>query len=297
MDKNERFLAYKNLLFSIAYDMLGSVQDAEDILDEVYLKWTAVESNSISHPKAYLVKATTNMAINYLTSTRKKREQYSGIWLPEPVESDEQPQPDAPVEIYYSLSVGMLLLLEKLTAIERAVFLLREVFSYDYSEISEIITRSEDNCRQIFSRAKQHLNGEEKRFKVDLKAHEKMLNQFVEATYAGNIDALINLLKEDITLYADGQGEVVGPGGERLKALSQSLKGKQQVAKFIKGVTGKLLGLFPEAVFRVKILNGMPSLVIYIHDHPAIAILFEFSGDKATNIYAQGNPDKLKKIA
>lgn len=296
MDKNEKFLAYKNLLFSIAYDMLGSVQDAEDLLDEVYLKWMSIDPDTISHPKAYLVKAITNMAINQLTSARKRREQYGGIWLPEPFEAEEAPGPDAPIELYYSISVGMLMLLEKLTAVERAVFLLREVFSYDYPEVAEILGKSEDNCRQIFSRSRQHLNGEEKRFTVDLRMHEKMLKQFLDATHAGNIEALIAMLKDDITLYADGKGELVGPHGERIRAISQSMKGKKQVANFIKGITGKLLGLYPDADFRFKTLNAMPSLVIYIHQQPAIAIQFEFSGDQVLNIYAQGNPDKLKKI-
>ena len=296
MDKSEIFLEYRNLIFSIAYDMLGSVDDAEDIVNEVYLKWMSIDAEEIKQVKAYLVKVATNMSINYLKSARKKREQYSGVWLPEPIERQYETRPDAPVEIYYSLSIGMLLLLEKLTAIERAVFLLREVFSYDYLEISEIINKSEDNCRQIFKRARQHLSGEEKRFTIDIKSHEKILNQFLDATYSGNIDALINLLKDDITFFADGEGKVIGVNGERIRAISQSLHGKQQVANFMIGVTAKFKKISPESEFIIKVINNFPALVIYINSKAAIAIMFELIENKIANIYAQGNPDKLRHV-
>jgi RNA polymerase sigma-70 factor (ECF subfamily) len=297
MDKNEQFLEYRNLIFSIAYDMLGSVDDAEDIVNEVYLKWMSINETEIKQTKAYLVKVATNMCINYLKSARKKREQYSGVWLPEPIEREYETKTDKPVEIYYSLSIGMLMLLEKLTAIERAVFLLREVFSYDYSEISEIINKSEDNSRQIFRRAKQHLSGEEKRFTIDIKSHEKILNQFLDATYSGNMDALINLLKDDITLYADGEGQVIGANGEKIKAISQSINGKKQVANFVIGVTAKLKRISPDSEFKIKIVNNSPSLVIYINGIASIAIMFELFEDKIANIYAQGNPLKLRKVS
>ena len=296
MNKNEKFLEYRNLIFSIAYDMLGSVDDAEDIVNEVYLKWISIDTDEVKQIKAYLVKIATNMSINYLKSARKKREQYSGVWLPEPIERQYETQPDKPVEVYYSLSIGMLMLLEKLTAIERAVFLLREVFSYDYSEISEIIHKSEDNCRQIFKRAKQHLRGEEKRFTIDIKSHEKILNQFLDATYSGNLDALINLLKDDITLYADGEGQIIGAHGEKIKAISQSIEGKKQVAKFIINVTAKLKQISPDSEFKIKVINNLPALVININGKSAIAIMFEFIENKVANIYAQGNPLKLKNV-
>ena len=296
MDKSEKFLEYRNLIFSIAYDMLGSVDDAEDIVNEVYLKWMSIDAEEIKQIKAYLVKTATNMSINYLKSARKKREQYSGVWLPEPIERQYETRPDAPVEIYYSLSIGMLMLLEKLTAIERAVFLLREVFSYDYLEISEIINKSEDNCRQIFRRAKQHLSGEEKRFTIDIKSHEKILNQFLDATYSGDLDALINLLKDDIKLYADGEGQVIGANGERIKAISQSVMGRKQVANFVIKITAKLKRVSPDSEFKIKVINNLPALVINISGNTAIAIMFEFTENKVANIYAQGNPLKLKYV-
>lgn len=296
MSKNDKFLEYRDLIFSIAYDMLGSVEDAEDIVNEVYLKWVSLNEAEIKQTKAYLVKVATNMSINYLKSARKKREQYSGVWLPEPIERQYETQPDTPVEIYYSLSIGMLMLLEKLTAIERGVFLLREVFSYDYIEISEIINKSEDNCRQIFRRAKQHLSGEEKRFTIDIKSHEKILNQFLDATYSGDIDALISLLKDDISLYADGEGQVIGKGGEKIKSISQSISGKKQVANFVIGVTAKLKRISPDSEFKIKEINNSPALVIYINGSVSIAIMFELFENKIANIYAQGNPLKLKNV-
>jgi RNA polymerase sigma-70 factor, ECF subfamily len=296
MNKNEKFIEYRNLIFSIAYDMLGSVEDAEDIVNEVYLKWMSINTEEIKQTKAYLVKVATNMSINYLRSARKKREQYSGVWLPEPIEREYETKPDKPVEIYYSLSIGMLMLLEKLTAIERAVFLLREVFSYDYSEVSEIINKSEDNCRQIFRRAKQHLSGEEKRFTIDIKSHEKILNQFLDATYSGDMNALIEMLKDDITLHADGEGKVIGEKGEVIRAISQSIKGKKQVANFVIGVTAKLKRISPDSEFKIKVINNFPALVIYINGAASIAIMFELFENKIANIYAQGNPLKLKNV-
>src|SRR5665213_87065 len=143
------FSDYRNLLFSIAYNMLGVVEDAEDMLQDTYLKWMETNPDEVNTPKAFLVKVITNLSINHLKSTRKERENYVGLWLPEPLMKEKVVDSFKSIDLYHSLSIGMMVLLEKLTPPERAVFLLKEVFSYDYDEIAEIISKSEDNCRKI----------------------------------------------------------------------------------------------------------------------------------------------------
>lgn len=296
MDKTETFLEYRNLLFSVAYDMLGSVEDAEDIVNEVYLKWRSIDISEINQPKAYLVKIVTNNSINLLKRAKKKRVEYSGLWLPEPLENHYSSSPASSVEIYYALSVGLLMVLEKLTAHERAVFLLREVFSYDYSEISDIINKSEENCRQIFKRAKQHLHGEEKRYAIDMQAHENMLNQFVDACTSGNIEQLISLLKDDIAIHGDTGGYIIEAKGEKIKATSHPPKGKVNIAKFLIGIAKKFARMFPESTNEVKILNGSPAIIFYNNNAPMAILILEMSGNLIGNIYSYGNPEKLKKF-
>src|SRR5215470_10963539 len=186
MNQLDLFTEYRGLLFSVAYNMLGIVEDAEDILQETYLKWSALKSEEIKNHRALLVKIVTNLSINYLTSARKKREDYVGLWLPEPLVKEKVSDSLKAVDLYYALSIGMMVLLEKLTPSERAVFLLKDVLSYEYSEIADILSKSEDNCRQIFSRAKKNLGGREKRFQIDIQVHEKMLQRFLNAVNHGN---------------------------------------------------------------------------------------------------------------
>src|SRR5262249_2312137 len=156
MNQLEVFTEYRGLLFSVAYNMLGIVQDAEDILQETYLRWSAVKLEEVTNHRAFLVKIVTNLSINHLTSARKKREDYVGLWLPEPLSKEKINDSIKGLDLYYSLSIGMMVLLEKLTPLERAVFLLKDVLSYEYSEIAEILSKTEENCRKIFSRAKKN---------------------------------------------------------------------------------------------------------------------------------------------
>ena len=159
MNQLDLFTEYRGLLFSVAYNMLGIVEDAEDILQEAYLKWSALKSEEIKNHRALLVKIVTNLSINYLSSARKKRENYVGLWLPEPLVKEKITDSFKGIDLYYSLSIGMMVLLERLTPLERAVFLLKDVLSYEYAEIAEILSKTEENCRQIFSRAKKNLGG------------------------------------------------------------------------------------------------------------------------------------------
>jgi RNA polymerase sigma-70 factor (ECF subfamily) len=293
--KTETFLEYKQLLFSVAYNMLGDVAAAEDIVQDTYLKWLEVVADDIRHTKAYLVKTVTNRCINYLGSARLKRESYVGTWLPEPLINYDLNKPYAKVEAYHALSIGILVLLERLTPQERAIFLLKEVFAYDYYELAEIFEKTEDNCRQIFKRAKANLGKDAKRFKVDVKMHEKMLHNFLSAVAEGDMESLIVLLKEDIVLLGDGGGSAIHVKGQRLTAPPKPIYGRENVIRLLLTSLGKIREL---ADFRTEIIiaNGLPSTISWSGDSPLAVISFEPEGDQIRNIYIQTNPDKLKRF-
>ena len=169
MTKKETFLEYKSLLFSIAYNMLGQVADAEDVLQDTYEKWLRLDAAHVNNIKAYLVKTVTNTCINHLNKLKREKRDYIGPWLPEPIIASEKNLGAQAAEMFHPLSIGIMVMLEKLTPQERAVFLLKEIFVYDYDEIAEIINKSNDNCRQIFKRAHQHLKDDKRRFEIDIK--------------------------------------------------------------------------------------------------------------------------------
>jgi len=296
MKHQEIFSEYRTLLFSIGYNMLGMVEDAEYLVQEIFLKWRECDLAVINHPKAYLVKIITNLSINHLKSARANREKYIGLWLPEPLMKEKILDSSGSTDLYYCISIGMMVLLEKLTASERAVFLLKEVFSYDYSEISEIIEKSEDNCRQIFNRAKKHLGGKEKRFKVDIQVHEKLLMQFLGAVNKGDMDGLLSLLKSDIELIADGGGKSFSFDGHRFSATRNPLLGQNNVSKFVFNVGQKIRRYVPNLSYKVVFANGLPSVVTYSNNVPYCIISLEIDVDKIANIYLQTNPYKIKNI-
>jgi RNA polymerase sigma-70 factor (ECF subfamily) len=295
-NKTDLFLEYKNLLFSIAYNMLGDVAAAEDIVQDSFIKWRETTGNEIRHVKAYLGKLVTNKCINYLNSARANREKYVGTWLPEPVLNYSAGSPHNRIESYHALSIGMLVLLEKLTPQERAIFLLKEISSYDYAEIAEIFEKTEDNCRQILRRAKQNLGNDAKRFEVDLKVHERILNNFLLAVSEGNMNELIELLKEDIVLYADGDGRFRPAGAQKLTAVRKPIYGKEKVGRLLMRVTSKILQYIPDFNREVIVANGLPSILSYSGNEPVSLVSLEPEGDRIRNIYIQTNPQKLKQF-
>ncbi|HYM19740.1 MAG TPA: sigma-70 family RNA polymerase sigma factor [Candidatus Kapabacteria bacterium] len=289
----ELFLDYRPLLFSTAYNMLGSVEDAEDMVQETYLKWIEMPETPITHVKAYLVRVLVNKCINYLETARVQREEYIGTWLPEAIPDTAFADEHHIAESYHALSIGMLIVLEKLTPQERAIFILREVFAYDYNELSEILGKSEDSCRQIFKRAKDQLGKKGKRFKVDTKAHEAILNNFIEASFGGNINELIALFKEDIALYADGGGKTFTLNGVKLSAVRKPIHGSEGVATFLTNIASKIFKAAPDVRIERVSVNGEPSFVSYFGGMPLSVITFETDGEKISKIFIQSNPDKL----
>jgi RNA polymerase sigma-70 factor, ECF subfamily len=296
-NKTETFLEYKALLFSIAYNMLGGIDAAEDIVQDTYLKWMETDANNVQHTKAFLVRIVTNQCINYLHSARVQREEYIGVWLPEPFRNYNPDRDQARIESYHALSIGMLVLMERLTPQERAVFLLKEIFAYDYYELAEIFDKSTDSCRQLLKRAKDNLGKETQRFEVDMRIHEKMLRNFLQAVSEGDLEGLIGLLKEDITLYADGGGRrPIIFNNQRLSAFPKPINGSKNVISAMIHTFPKFLSAVPELHVELAFANGLPSVISYSGDEPVGIISIEVDGEHIRNIYLQTNPEKLKHI-
>ena len=227
--RTDIFTSARPLLFSIAYRMLGSVADAEDIVQDAYLRWQDASEVDVREPRAYLATIVTRLSINQLRSARSQRETYVGPWLPEPLVTDHAPDPSEPVELAESLSMAFLVMLERLSPLERAVLLLRDVFDFEYAEIGRIVDKSEANCRQLLVRAKKHLGAAETRFDVDRAQAERLMQRFTQAAGAGEIDGMVAVLAEDITLWADGGGKIKG-------AALRPIHGADAVARFVAGV-------------------------------------------------------------
>jgi len=295
MSKTETFLEYRSFLFSVAYNMLGTIADAEDIVQDAYEKWLSVDESTVRHPKSYLVKTVTNKCINELNRLKKERERYIGPWIPEPlVSAGENDRP--PIEMFHPLSIGIMVMLEKLTAQERAVFLLKEIFSYDYDEIAEIIGKTNDNCRQIFKRAQQHISDDKKRFVIDMATHERIFKQFLQACTEGDMDGLISLLKEDIVMMTDGNGSSFIVNGRRIGALLKPLHKREHVAKFIINVVSTMQMHVPGFSNKIVMVNDMPALASYINGNPLNLVILEVRNGLIANIYVQSNKEKLKKL-
>lgn len=280
------FDEHHRLLFSIAYRMLGTRADAEDMVQETFLRWQKASDTEIRDPRAFLVTVITRLCINQLQSARVKREQYFGQWLPEPLPTGASPEAIPMTGIDGSLSMAFLMLLERLTPMERAVFLLREVFEYQYAEIARTLGQSEANCRQILRRAKQHIAKDRPRFVVSREQQEKLLQQFLETSAQGDMQGLLALLSEDVVLYTDGGGKAT--------AVPNPIYGAERVGRFFFGAREKLMP--KEFVRCLTEINGQPAVVAY-HQGRAVGVLtMDVAKGRIRNIYIVRNPDKLRKI-
>ena len=280
MENQEELRSY---LFAIAYRMLGSVAEAEDVVQEAFLRYheAGVEADS---PKAYLATITTRLAIDHLRSARARREVYPGEWLPEPLVEDEAVRH---AETADSLSLAFLHLLEKLSPVERAVFLLREVFDYPYDEVAQIVGKSPDNCRQILSRAHAHIEEGRRRFDVSREEREEVARRFLAAWEEGDTDALVQLLAPDATVFGDGGGKA--------PAVPVPLVGAERVAK-------ALIGWGRQAhehgfVHRPAAVNGEPGLVFYDEQGEVLWVAAsEIAEGFVVAVRSVLNPDKLAHL-
>jgi|HubBroStandDraft_2_1064218.scaffolds.fasta_scaffold65396_1 RNA polymerase sigma-70 factor (ECF subfamily) len=280
------FDQYRSLLFSVAYRMLGSVVDAEDMLQETFIRWQQAPDVEIRSPRAFLVTIISRLCINQLQSARVQREEYVGQWLPEPVITGPGSDPLEIIRVDESLSMAFLVMLERLTAIERAVFLLREVFDYEYSEIAAVLGQSEANCRQILSRAKQHVSAIRPRFKTSSQKNSDLLERFLKATSDGDMEGLVALLSSDVVLHSDGGGKAI--------AVPNLIQGADNVAR---GIFGGLQKIVPNnLVRRVMELNGELGVVSYFHGKPHSVLTLGAGEGRIHAIYILTNPEKLAHL-
>ena len=284
------YTRYRPLMFSIAYRMTGSVSDAEDIVQEAFLKATRAEVGRTDNPKAYLATITTRLAIDHLRSARVRRESYVGTWLPEPLvgEADHAPGPAELAETSDSLSMAFLVLLESLSPPERAVFLLREVFGYGYPEIADVTGKTEAACRQIFARARRHIDEGRPRFETSRAEGEELTSLFLAAARGGDISSLIQKLAPDVLFYGDNGGQ----GGITFAA---PVTGRDRVAEILRFVLGRTMEL--GASLEAAWVNGQSGLVASDADGGLIAVIaLEVLDGQVQAIRAVANPDKLRHL-
>lgn len=280
------FDQYRGLLFSIAYRMLGSVADAEDMLQETFIRWQQASGDDIRSPRAFLVTIISRLCINHLQSARVQREEYVGQWLPEPLVTDPGSDPLGIIRVDESLSMAFLVLLERLTPVERAVFLLREIFDCEYSEIAAALGQSEVNCRQILRRARQHVSEVRPRFRASAEERNNLLERFLQATSQGDMDGLVALLSSDVVLHSDGGGKAL--------AVPNLIQGAGKVAR---GIVGGLSKLVPKnRVTRIVQVNGESGVVSYLNGRPYSVLTMDVSDGKIRAIYIVTNPEKLSHL-
>ena len=289
----ESFETYRSYLFAIAYRMLGSAMDAEDMVQETYLRYQTTPPETIISLKAFLTTILTRLCMDQLHLARRKREQYMGPWLPEPIitaGTSELTKVEERVDAYESISLAFLVLLEQLQPIERAVFLLREVFEYEYAEIATFLGKSEVACRQSFSRAKKHLGDHRPRFPASPDTQKQLLTGFMQAVQAGEMTPLMNLLAEDVTFWADGGGKVKG-------AAMHQVAGRVAVARFILESSPIFRRSLPEGS-RIELteVNGQPALITRAGDQAFAVITIEVEAQHIKTIRIIVNPDKLAHV-
>jgi RNA polymerase sigma-70 factor, ECF subfamily len=281
---SEHFEECRPRLFAIAYRMLGSVQDAEDIVQEAFLRWSRLDRELVENPQALLCTMVTRMSIDTLRSARKRRETYVGEWLPEPLVNE--PLPSDNVALAESLSVAFLVMLERLNPVERAALLLREVFDYDYAAVAVVLEKSESNCRQIVRRARARVRREECRFDPPDDEHAQLLATFLAATQAGEVGELVSMLAEDATLHSDHGGKA--------QAAKRVIVGADKIARFFVGISTRLMP--PDPSVRLVTVNGSPGAITYSGQHPVTVFSVDITAGRIQRVYVVRNPDKLENL-
>ena len=293
-DPSATFEPHRRRLLGMAYRMLGSMAEAEDAVQEAYLRWHDTDRDIVKEPRAFLMTTTTRICLDVLKSARVQREEYVGPWLPEPITDTASLAPDAQTELAEDLSVALLLALDRLSPLERAAFLLHDVFDYSFSQVADALDRNEAACRQLASRARTRVKEARPRgltpprsaTSIDPK-HQQLLSAFIIASQSGDIEALTRLLASDARIVTDGGGKV--------PAALNVIEGADRVAAFVAGVVRK--GFTGDMSIRFQMVNGLPGLLIVGPNGLVQTSAFEFDGDAVTAIYIVRNPDKLKHLA
>jgi RNA polymerase sigma-70 factor (ECF subfamily) len=280
MSSTEVFLSHRELLFSIAYNILGSVADTEDVVQETWLAWSG--RSGIENPRAYLVRIAVNAALARRTAINRRKEEYVGPWLPEPVIT-----PADPVERAETVSLAVLVVLETLTPLERAVFVLHDVFGYSHPEIGDLVDRTPAAVRQLAHRAREHVQARRPRFAADPEVRLEVTQRFVDAIVGGDLNALMEVLAPDVTLWADG-------GGKARAAGLHPVQGRDKIARLIVGDATRRPVQSLDVQYRW--INGDPSAVLLSGDTPFAVVVLDVDGDAISGIYAVTNPEKLARL-
>jgi RNA polymerase sigma-70 factor, ECF subfamily len=281
----DSFAEHRNLLFTVAYDLLGSVADAEDVVQESWLRWSAVSHDEVRNPRAYLVRVATTQALNRLRANRSRREAYVGPWLPEPlVEPDPAEGVTDRAAREHDVSIAMLVVLETLSPAERAVFVLREVFGMPHDEVAAALGRTPASVRQLAHRAREHVDARRPRFPADVSRQRQATEQFLQACVTGDISALLELLAPDVSLLSDGGGQA--------KAARRPIVGADKVARFLISVSREGSAVDVEFVR----INGTIGVVQYDGDTARMVGLVDLVDDRIASIYIMNNPEKLRHL-
>ena len=286
IDTLETFGELRSLLFSIAYRMLGSVMDAEDMVQETFLRWQGCDRAKVESPKSWLSTVITRLCINHLKSARVQRETYVGPWLPEPLVTSLEADTAENSKLADSMSLAFLVILESLTPTERAVFVLREVFSYDFSAIAPIVEKTESNCRQILVRARKRVEARRPRFDASPEEAEVLIKQFEQAVQTGQLEELLKVLAKDVVLTSDGGGKA--------RAVLRSILGADAVARLLIGAAKKFGS--KTQVLRHFVINGLPGTISFEQDHILRVVCFGIRDNRIQSLYIVTNPDKLRHL-
>ena len=290
------FDQHRRLLFSVAYQLLGSVADAEDVVQDAWLRWSAADRGDVAEPRAYLVQITSRLALDRLRSARTRRESYVGPWLPEPLLTGRDPvaagpgpvDPGEAAETGEQVSLALLVVLETLSPAERAVFVLREVFALPVSEVAEALGRTESAVRQMAHRAREHVQARRPRFDTDRRAQREVTDRFLAACVGGDVEALLTALAPDVVLVSDGGGKA--------KAALRPIAGADKVARFLVGIAGQSATV-PDLRIEVLEVNGGPAVVVWSGAEPFLTMSLGVGDGLVEQVLVVRNPDKLRGLA
>lgn len=283
----DEFTGYRPLLFAVAYRMVGVVADAEDLVQETFLRWqrALAAGETIAAPKSWLTAVITRLCIDHLRSARVRREEYVGPWLPEPLVTEAAPDPAESVALAESLTLAFLVVIESLTPVERAVFLLHDVFAYDFAEVARIVGKGEANCRQLARRAREHVAARRPRHQAPPEERERLTAQFLAACQGGDLPTLVATLADEIVLRSDGGGKA--------QAARRPLHGPDAVARFLLGIIKKA----PAGTeYRFAEVNGQPGFLALLDGVPYSVLALDIAEGRVRSIAIVVNPDKLGSV-
>ncbi len=293
------FEPYRRRLLGLAYRMLGSMANAEDAVQETYLRWHGAERGEVSDPRSFLMTTTARICLDMLTSARARREEYVGPWLPEPVVDTASLAPDRQTELAEDLSIALLLTLDRLSPLERAAFILHDVFDFSFNEVAAALERSGAACRQLAARARAHVRVGRPRGatappapsgEIDAR-HARLMSAFMAATQSGDLNALTELLASDVRIVTDGGG--------RVPAALEVIDGAHHAARFLVGVTRKRPGAWwrDDFTLRFATLNGLPGIIVDAPEGPVQTAAFQIEGEVIRALYVVRNSEKLRHLS